>query len=432
MKPLYPFLFVFFSLQNISAQGNALDFDGSDDRVVIPSSASINFTNNFTIEAWVKPINLNDRNAWVSKANSDNSGSQYRAGYSWIGTNEWGFAYRESSCTGNNCWHNYYSGSVLPLGTWSHVAITVSATEIKLYLDGSNIKTFSGLSVNLPAGGNPAYIGYQKDDNFWFGGMIDEVRIWSGVRTATEISDNKDIEIDCATSGLAACYHFNQGTAGGNNSGETTLNDGTGTNNGSLENFTLNGSNSNWVTSGAPLPVEMTSFKARSLNSTTMLTWQTATEFNNRGWEIQQSNDGINWKNIGWQGGHGTTLVEQDYRFTDYDPYIGENYYRLKQIDYDGRTEFSNIVSVHFKNHDNDINIFPNPATSAIFIKSTNQNPIGNISLYNQIGQQIKHLKLSGDIFGISQIDISDLPKGIYLLIIKSGIKEVREKIVVE
>lgn len=80
-----------------------------------------------------------------------------------------------------------------------------------------------------------------------FSGAIDEVRIWNVVRTAQQISSNKDAELTLPQQGLVAYYKFNQGTANGDNTSETTLEDALDTNDGTLNNFLLSSTSSNWV-----------------------------------------------------------------------------------------------------------------------------------------------------------------------------------------
>jgi hypothetical protein len=124
---------------------------------------------------------------------------------------------------------------------------------------------------------------------------IDEVRIWNFVRSSAEIAANYFNAIDCNTAGLVACYHFNQGTPGGNNSGVTTLDDESSSNNdGSLQNFALNGNSSNWVASSVALPLELLSYQVDLTNSSCRLSWRTAQETNLSHFETERSPDGAN------------------------------------------------------------------------------------------------------------------------------------------
>ena len=123
---------------------------------------------------------------------------------------------------------------------------------------------------------------------------------------------------------------------------------------------TINASNS-------PLPVELITFEANAQNNKVLLNWRTATELNNDYFEIQHSIDNTNWKVLGNMAGNGTTNIVHDYSYTHQKPNNGINYYRLKQIDFDGKFSFSNIVTANIANSD-DIKIFPNPTNGLVNI----------------------------------------------------------------
>jgi len=107
---------------------------------------------------------------------------------------------------------------------------------------------------------------------------------------------------------------------------------------------------SNTVSSSAPVPVELVSFTAAAHGSAITLTWSTASETNNRGFEIQRKQSGYHntgWLAVGFVSGAGSTAEPQNYRFSDdLGNFTGAVYYRLKQIDYDGKSSLSNESSV--------------------------------------------------------------------------------------
>ncbi len=98
-----------------------------------------------------------------------------------------------------------------------------------------------------------------------------------------------------------------------------------------------------------PIPVEMTSFSGVSENGLIKLTWTTATETNNLGFEIEWSEDNKHFRNIDFVNGNGTTTSQSSYSYYFEKPVNGKNYFRLKQIDHDGSFEFSNVIEVDFK-----------------------------------------------------------------------------------
>lgn len=111
----------------------------------------------------------------------------------------------------------------------------------------------------------------------------------------------------------------------------------------------------------APLPVELTSFSSRPASSGVLLDWRTASERNNSHFDIQRSTDSRSWQTIGTAQGAGTTLEPQVYNFIDRQPLPGINYYRLKQVDFDGQFKYSHIISIDFKDSGRSASIAPNP-----------------------------------------------------------------------
>ncbi|MBK6498597.1 MAG: T9SS type A sorting domain-containing protein [Saprospiraceae bacterium] len=108
---------------------------------------------------------------------------------------------------------------------------------------------------------------------------------------------------------------------------------------------------------------------------------------------------------VGWVNGNGNTSDEKHYTFTDTKPLLGMNYYRLRQIDFDGRFEYSHIVSVTFET--DEVEIYPNPATDKLFILGGKKD---RYVIYNFFGEIIKSFPISES----TSLDIEDLNPGIY------------------
>ena len=113
-------------------------------------------------------------------------------------------------------------------------------------------------------------------------------------------------------------------------------------------NGTCPSANSSYVTISVaqPLPIELLSFAGRPTDSGNLLIWSTATESNNDYFTILWSVDGYHWTSIGKVDGAGNSVQKIDYSYLDESPAIGVNYYILKQTDYDGRFDDSDIISV--------------------------------------------------------------------------------------
>ena len=121
-----------------------------------------------------------------------------------------------------------------------------------------------------------------------------------------------------------------------------------------------------FVVSSGLLPVDLSYFRGKEFNESSLLEWETISELNNDGFYIQKSLDGVKFDDIGFVRGHSTTQERHAYNFIDRN-FVQDCFYRLKQVDYDGRMEFSNVVLVT-KSHTvfgEFATIYPNPLTSS-------------------------------------------------------------------
>jgi hypothetical protein len=119
--------------------------------------------------------------------------------------------------------------------------------------------------------------------------------------------------------------------------------------------------------STSPLPVEFIAFTGVALDEQNLLNWSTATETNNQFFYIERSDDGVNFTTIGRKDGAGTTSMIHHYAFDDYSPIEGTNYYRLRQVDYNGSVMYSNIIALDFhRGHMTVTNVKPNPTNGEV------------------------------------------------------------------
>jgi hypothetical protein len=109
------------------------------------------------------------------------------------------------------------------------------------------------------------------------------------------------------------------------------------------------------------LPVTLTSFTGKAFESEVKLTWKTASEKNNDHFSIEKMDDEQSFYQIGQISGSGSSLTIKEYTFIDAEPKSGTNYYRLKQVDYDGVFSYSKIIAVIFEGEAKPVSIYPNP-----------------------------------------------------------------------
>jgi len=170
------------------------------------------------------------------------------------------------------------------------------------------------------------------------------------------------------------------------------------------------------------LPVELISFKAAYMNNTVLLEWITATEVNNKGFEIQRFTPNQldqEWKVLVFVDGNGTTSEVSKYSYTDLNPLAGDLLYRLRQMDYDGTTSYSDIVEISidpissFTLYQN----FPNPFNPTTEIKfDLARSGFVRLNIFNGIGELVAELineKLDPGNYS-ETFSAIDLPSGIY------------------
>jgi uncharacterized delta-60 repeat protein len=176
----------------------------------------------------------------------------------------------------------------------------------------------------------------------------------------------------------------------------------------------------------SPLPVELTSFTASTTGSTVKLNWQTATEVNNYGFEILRSAQNDKWEKIGFAQGHGNSNSPKEYSFTD-NPKGGNSFkYRLKQIDFDGKYEYSDVVEVNLGTPANFAvrQNYPNPFNPTTKIKyQLPQNSFVTIKVFDAIGREVKTLVNQHETTGFHEISFNgkELSSGMYIYRIQSG-----------
>jgi len=167
------------------------------------------------------------------------------------------------------------------------------------------------------------------------------------------------------------------------------------------------------------VPVELTSFTASVIDGNVTLSWSTATETNNSGFEVERSFNGSDFVNVAFVAGNGTSLQIHNYSITDKNLVDGNYSYRLKQIDFNGDFEYSKIINievtapVEFSLAQNFPNPF-NPSTKITFGLAIDSKV--KLSVYNLLGEQVAELLNSNFSAGTHNVsfDASNLNSGVY------------------
>jgi hypothetical protein len=179
-------------------------------------------------------------------------------------------------------------------------------------------------------------------------------------------------------------------------------------------------------TTNGGVPVELSAFTASVNGKVVILNWSTATELNNQGFEIERSEDNINFTKIGFVPGFGTTTEPKSYSYSDQSVNSGTNYYRLKQVDYDGSYEYSDVVEIDFRAFNSYLleQCYPNPfnpTTTIGFGIQSKSNVM--IKVLNSIGEEVAVVLNEEKEAGFYQVEFNaiGLPSGVYFYQLKAG-----------
>lgn len=179
---------------------------------------------------------------------------------------------------------------------------------------------------------------------------------------------------------------------------------------------------SGWViviVSSSPLPVELSAFEVGLEGAKVALHWTTATELNNEKFIIESSTEGEIFSAIGEIQGAGTIAETRNYRFVHHTPIAGVNYYRLKQMDFDGNFSYSKVVAVEAPGKV-DLLLFPNPTKDQFYLQYPISNGPSLIQLYDALGRRIK--TSIGGYTGNYEVKLPEsLAKGTYWLKVERG-----------
>lgn len=193
----------------------------------------------------------------------------------------------------------------------------------------------------------------------------------------------------------------------------------------------------------SPFPVELTSFTAQVKDNFVVLNWNTATEMNNKGFEIYRAKfnaEGLpgSYEKIGFVNGNGTTTTPNSYSFTAYNSEYGKYAYKLKQIDFSGKFEYSGAIYVTSGTTPTAFSLkqnYPNPFNPQTLIQfELPKDSYIKLSVYNSLGQLVKVLAEGSFEAGkhIAKFDGNDLASGMYIYELKADNTVLRNKMILQ
>ena len=164
-----------------------------------------------------------------------------------------------------------------------------------------------------------------------------------------------------------------------------------------------------------PLPVKWNSFTAKASDNSVLLNWSTSSEKNNQYFMVEKSNDGENFEAIAKVSGNGNSNRVNKYSFTDNDFTSASAYYRIRQVDFDGKFSFSSTLVL--KNEVSPLEVSPNPFNDNLNIAATNSETIISAEIHDIQGKLIQSASGKGNV----HMNTSELPNGMYFLRTKQG-----------
>ncbi|MBI5915718.1 MAG: T9SS type A sorting domain-containing protein [Bacteroidetes bacterium] len=169
------------------------------------------------------------------------------------------------------------------------------------------------------------------------------------------------------------------------------------------------------------MPVELVDFRANLVQKNVHLSWLTASETNNSHFSIEKSTDGQTFREIGKVAGQGTSYEVHNYQYTDEAPAPGINYYRLRQVDFDGQFSYSPVVSVHFDGGKGSVRVFPSivqETATILFPEETGE--AGMVFLFDQTGRLVSAMEVQPGTLE-AKLPTDGLPAGMYFLTVQNG-----------
>ncbi|WP_165864842.1 lectin-like domain-containing protein [Rufibacter latericius] len=201
------------------------------------------------------------------------------------------------------------------------------------------------------------------------------------------------------------------------------------------EESTVSTTNYSFRSAGAnvPLPVKLINFSGSQKIGGIQLKWATAAEKDNDFFQVERSQDGKAFALIGQVKGNGTSNVLQSYSFVDASAPAGTVYYRLKQVDFDGKFEYSKVIALKADGKTNaqaSLSVYPNPTSGKVFFTSAELEGAATVTLYNANGRAISQKQVELKVGEPIALDLSAQAAGVYYLQVQTDVNKVTTRVV--
>lgn len=174
---------------------------------------------------------------------------------------------------------------------------------------------------------------------------------------------------------------------------------------------------------GAVLPVRLTNFTATATGAAALLKWKISQEVNSARFDVERSSDALIFTKIGSVNAAGNSNVALEYNFTDNAPLTGLNYYRIKQVDADGKFVYTPARVLNFANIDaKNVSYFPNPTSGTLYVElpASVRLETASVNIFNAAGAVVYQQKLPPGSQHIISINMQKFAKGTYFIQIKT------------
>lgn len=175
----------------------------------------------------------------------------------------------------------------------------------------------------------------------------------------------------------------------------------------------------------APMPVELITFEGQQQGSNVLLEWTTATELNNDYFHLERAGSDLEFEPIAKITGAGTTTEVQHYSTFDETPFAGVNYYRLRQVDFDGAYEYSDIIAISY-DAVSELQLYPNPSLGLVNLHMPGE---FDVVVQDVNGRIVMQTVSSGS---QCQLQLNDQPSGVYIAAITTRNTTIRKQFILE